>query len=259
MTYQCVHYEVKDHIATITLDRPPMNALNFPLIDEIIAALRQAGNDAEARAVIVTSALERAFCAGLDLKAMQAWSSQEVRQFLEKIYIELYDTQYHLGKPSVAAVRGFARGGGMTVAISCDMVVAGASTDFGYSEINVGLIPAIHLVHLPRLVGRYRAFDLLFNGNNFGPQDAADLGIVNRVVPDAEVMSTAWDVASALAAKSPLAMHIGRAAFMEVNDRGYREKLATVIDAFVRLSDTEDAQEGLRAFAEKRPPQWQGR
>jgi enoyl-CoA hydratase/carnithine racemase len=138
------------------------------------------------------------------------------------------------------------------------MVVAGSSSDFGYSEINVGLIPAIHLVHLPRLVGRYRAFDLLFNGKNFGPQEAADLGIVHRVVPDAEVMTTVWDVASALAAKSPLAMRIGRAAFMEVNDRGYREKLATVIDAFVRLSDTEDAQEGLRAFAEKRPPQWQG-
>ncbi|WP_089937505.1 enoyl-CoA hydratase/isomerase family protein [Candidatus Entotheonella palauensis] len=254
-----VRYEVKDHVATLTMDRPPVNALDFKLMDDILAALRRAGDDPEVRAVVVNSAAERAFCAGLDLKAIQEWSSSDVKRFLEKIYIELYDVQNGLGKPSVAAVRGAARGGGISIAISCDMIVAGETSSFSYSEIHVGLIPAIHLIHLPRLVGRYRAFDLLFNGPAFGANEAVDIGIVSRVVIDAEVDATAWNVAHQLAGRSPSAMRIGREMFKLVNDHGFRNQLPHVINAFAQLSETEDAKEGFRAFVEKRPPQWPGR
>jgi enoyl-CoA hydratase/carnithine racemase len=253
-----VRYEVKDHVATLTMDRPPVNALDFALMDDILAALRRAGDDPEVRAVVVNSASEHAFCAGLDLKATQDWSPIDVKRFLEKIYIELYDVQNALGKPSVAAVRGAARGGGISIAISCDMVVASETANFSYSEIHVGLIPAIHLIHLPRLVGRYRAFDLLFNGPTFGAKDAMSMGIVSRVVVDANADATAWNVAHQLAERSPSAMQIGREMFKLVNDDGFRNMLPHVINAFAQLSATDDAKEGLQAFIDKRPPQWPG-
>jgi enoyl-CoA hydratase/carnithine racemase len=250
---------VKDRVATLTLDRPPVNALDVKMMDDILAALRRAGDDPEVRAVVIDSASAQAFCAGLDLKAVQAWPPAEVKRFLEKIYIELYDVQNALGKPSIAAVRGAARGGGISLAIACDMIVAGETSSFSYSEIHVGLIPAIHLIHLPRLVGRYRAFDLLFNGPTFGPEEAMDIGIVSRIVIDTEVSATAWNLAHQLASRSPSAMRIGREMFKLVNDQGFRNALPHVINAFAQLSATEDAQEGLRAFVEKRPPQWPGR
>lgn len=253
-----IRYDVNQHIAEITLDRPPMNALDFALAESLLKTLKQAGNDPDVRALIVSSAFEKVFCAGLDLKAAQAWEGQDVKRFLNTLYLELYDVQCQLSKPTVAAVQGLVRGGGMTVMLSCDMIVAGESANFAYSEINVGLIPAIHLVRLPRLVGRHRAFDLLFNGEPFGPQEALDYGLVNRVVPDAELRQSARDVAEKLAQKSPSVMRIGREAFMAANDHGDHEAIAKVIDAFVRAHETGDGQEGLAAFAEKRPPQWTG-
>jgi enoyl-CoA hydratase/carnithine racemase len=259
MSYQYVRYQVQDHIATVTLDRPPVNALDFVLMDEILAALRQAGNDPEVRAIIVDSASQRIFCAGLDLKAIRSWSGHETKRFVEKIYTELYDVQCRLGKPTVAAMRGAARGGGITIGLQCDLMVAGENSSFSYSEIHVGLIPAIHLIHLPRLIGRYRAFDVLFNGTTFGPQEALQMGLVSRVVADDEVPQAALQLAHQLASRSPLAMQIGRDLFKEVNDYGFRDALAKVIDGFAKLSQSEDAHEGFQAFAEKRAPQWKGR
>ncbi len=256
MTDSYVRYEVKDSVATLTMDRPPVNALDFKMMDDILAALRRAGDDPDVRAVVVDSSSENAFCAGLDLKAVQDWSAADVKRFLNKIYIELYDVQNELGKPSVAAVRGAARGGGISIAISCDMIVAGETSSFSYSEIHVGLIPAIHLIHLPRLVGRYRAFDLLFNGPTFGAKEAMEIGIVSRKVIDADVQSTAWRIAHQMAQRSPSAMKIGREMYKLVNDNGFRNMLPHVINAFAQLSETEDAKEGFRAFVEKRPPQW---
>lgn len=259
MTDSYMRYEVKDSIATLTMARPPVNALDFKMMDDILTALRRAGNDPAVRAVVIDSSSPRTFCAGLDLKAIEAWSADDVKRFLNKIYIELYDVQNELGKPSIAAVRGAARGGGISIAISCDMIVAGETSSFSYSEIHVGLIPAIHLIHLPRLVGRYRAFDLLFNGPTFGPEEAMAIGIVSRIVADAAVGGTAWDIARQLAQRSPSAMRIGREMFKLVNDQGFRNMLPHVINAFAQLSATEDAAEGYRAFVEKRPPQWPGR
>jgi enoyl-CoA hydratase/carnithine racemase len=175
---------------------------------------------------------------------------------LDKLYVELADVQYNLGKPSIAAVGGSARGGGMTLAISCDVLVAGESATFGYPEIDLGLVPAIHFVHLPRIVGRHRAFELLFSGRTFGAEEAFSLGLVSRIVPDERVRDEARAMARVFAAKPRTAMRLGRAAFVRVNDLDYRRGIGEAVENFCNIAATADAQEGLRAFVEKRPPNW---
>ena len=160
MTFENIRYEIVDHIAVIGLNRRPVNALSLEFIDEIIAALRQAGEDDKVRVVIIKSELDDIFCAGLEISAVKGVDGQGLRSFLERLYLELNDVQYRLGKPSIAAVEGAARAGGMTVAVSCNMVIAGENASFGYPEINVGLIPALHFVHLPRVAGRHRALNI---------------------------------------------------------------------------------------------------
>ncbi|MBT7757359.1 MAG: enoyl-CoA hydratase/isomerase family protein, partial [Rhodospirillaceae bacterium] len=162
MSYENVEYEVVDRIAVLRLNRAPVNALSLDFVNEIIAALRQAGEDDGVRTVVIASALDATFCAGLDLSVVKGVDGEGMRGFLERLYFELNDVQYRLGKPSIAAVEGAARAGGMTVAVSCNMIIAGESATFGYPEINVGLIPALHFVHLPRMAGRHRAFEYLF-------------------------------------------------------------------------------------------------
>jgi enoyl-CoA hydratase/carnithine racemase len=250
-----LRYDVSDHVAEITLARAPVNALNLSLLDQLLDALRHAAADDDVRAVVLTSALPRQFCAGLDLSIMAGKSEADVRPFLQKLYVELADIQHNLGKPSIAAVNGAARGGGMTLSILCDFIVAGESASFGYPEINVGVVPAIHFVHLPRIVGRHRAFDLLFTGRSFGADEATSLGLVSRVVADADVQAEAHTLARAFAAKSPSTMREARAAFIRTNGLD-RASIEAAVDDFCRVVATPDAQEGLRAFSEKRAPKW---
>ena len=167
------------------------------------------------------------------------------------LYVELFEAQYQLGKPSIAAVNGAARGGGMTLAVSCDVVLAGASATFGYPEIDLGVLPAIHFVHLPRIVGRHRAFELLFTGRSFDAERAAALGVVNRVVADAELAAEALKLAREFAAKPAAALRTGRAAFVRQIDGDYRRGIAEAVEDFCQIVATEPAQARLRAFAEK--------
>ena len=178
---QRLHVTVTAHIAEIVLDAPPVNALDVGFLNEIIAALRAAGADETVRAVIIASANPKVFCAGIDLNTILSDDTLAVRRLLEKLYIELADVQFNLGKPSIAAVGGAARGGGMTLSISCNVIVASKTATFGYPEVDVGVIPAIHFEHLPRIIGRHRAFELLFSGRMFGVEEAFGLGLVSRV------------------------------------------------------------------------------
>jgi enoyl-CoA hydratase/carnithine racemase len=245
-------YEVSNGIAEITLNRPPVNALDLPLLDALIDAMRRAAADDDVRAVVLASALPRRFCAGLDLDMLRGKSATEVRRFLDKLYVELSEVQYSLGKPSIAAVGGAARGGGMTVAISCDVLIAGDSATFGYPEIDLGLVPAIHFVHLPRIVGRHRAFELLFSGRAFGVEEAASLGLVSRAVPDEKLRDAARNMAGIFAAKPRTAVRLARAAFMRANDLDFRRSVGDAVELFCNIATTDDAQEGLRTFLEKR-------
>jgi len=251
-----VSYTVTDRIARITLNRPPVNALSLDTVRAIVSAFRRAAADREARAVVLTSAVPGRFCAGLDLSALLGKSSEQVREFLQALYVELHDAQYNLGKPSIAAVGGAARGGGMTIAISCDVILAGDDATFGYPEIKIGVLPAIHFAHLPRIVGRHRAFELLFSGRTFDAEEAFSLGLVSRVVPNAELDEAATALAADFAAKSPTVMGLARAAFMRQNDLDYRRSIANAVEDFCNVAATEAAQEGIRAFLEKRAPNW---
>ncbi|HTP83747.1 MAG TPA: enoyl-CoA hydratase/isomerase family protein [Alphaproteobacteria bacterium] len=251
-----VHYEVRDRIARIRVDRPPVNAMSLELIRAIVAALRRAAQDEDARAVVLSSAVAKRFSAGLDLDIVLGKSPQQVRPFLQALYIDLYDAQHGLGKPSVAAVGGAARGGGMTLALSCDVIVASDRATFGYPEIDVGVVPAIHFVHLPKIVGRHRAFELLFSGRAFDASEARELGLVSTVVPEAELEAAAVGLAAVFAAKPPAVMRQGRAAFMRQNDADYRRSIAAAVEDFCNVVATDAAQEGLRAFVEKRKPRW---
>jgi enoyl-CoA hydratase len=251
-----LRYEVSDRIAEITLARLPVNALNLSLLEQLLAAFGRAAADDNVRAVVLTSAVPGRFSAGLDLGLVIGKSPIELRRLLDKLYVELADVQYNLGKPSIAAVGGAARGGGMTLAISCDVLVAGRSTTFGYPEIDLGLVPAIHFVHLPRIVGRHRAFELLFSGRTFDADEALSLGLVSRVVPDEKVRDEARAMARMFATKSRTTMRLGRAAFARANDLDYRRGIGAAVEVFCNVAATADAQEGLQAFIEKRSPKW---
>src|SRR5580698_3692930 len=209
-----VRYAVAKRVAHIVLDRPPVNALSLDMIRAVIAAWRRAAADDEARAVVLCSAVARHFCAGLDLAALLGKSREEVFEFVHALYVELHECQYNLGKPSIAAVGGSARGGGMTMAISCDVILAAQHATFGYPEINIGVLPAIHFAHLPRIAGRHRACELLFSGRTFAAPEAHEIGLVSKVVPDAELDATADALAADFAAKSPTVMRLARSAFM---------------------------------------------
>jgi len=257
MNFENIDYQVANHIAVIGLNRPPVNALSLEFVNEIIAALGQAADDENVRVVVIKSNLDAIFCAGLDLSVVKGVDGQGMRGFLERLYLELNDVQYRLGKPSIAVVEGAARAGGMTVAVSCNMIIAGMGATFGYPEINVGLIPALHFVHLPRVAGRHRAFEYLFTGDEFDAATAHDLGLVNHVVPDGQVMDKAMELATKLADKSPVVMKMGRDAYMRAIDTDYRRSVENVAETMCNVVATEDSVEGLAAFMEKRPPKWQ--
>ena len=251
-----IEYEVRNNIAEIALDAAPVNALTESMLDEMLGCLVRASADPLVRAVILRSNVPRRFCAGLNLETVSDAGSADLHALVEKLYVHLYDTQTQLGKPSIAAVSGAARGGGMTLAISCDLIVAGRSATFGYPEIDVGLIPAIHYAHLPRIVGRYRAFDLLFTGRSFDAAEAAALGLVSRLVEDNEVLDCARELAQQLAAKPAQVLAMGRAAFRNENDTGYRASVVSAVDNFCTVAAAEQAREGIKAFIEKRKPNW---
>jgi enoyl-CoA hydratase len=253
-----VRYVVSEAIAEITLDRAPVNALSMPLIEHLLESLARARDDDSVRAVIITSA-HKVFCAGLDLDIIRGKRGTEAKAFVERLYFALNDIQYRMGKPTIAAIDGAARAGGMTIAISCDMIIAGEGATFGYPEIDVGLIPALHFVQLPRLVGKHQAFGPLFLGDPFDAATAFRMGLVSEVVPKGAALDRARAVARQLSEKSPIVMKIGRDAFMRAVDADYRRAIENAAESFALVATTQDCQEGLDAFVAKRPPRYRGR
>ena len=251
-----VDYEVKNRVAVIAMNRPKVNAIDHAMIDAIHAALRRADADRGVGAVILTSALPGMFCGGMDLRMAYEGDALALRGFLGKFYLETMNIQYEMTKPTIAAVNGPARGAGMTLSITSDIVLAADDIDLGYPEIDVGLIPAIHYVHLPRQIGRHKAFELLFGGKPIPATEAVALGIVNHAVPRAALMDKAFETASAYAAKSPVIMALGRGSFMRANDLDYRRNVENQIETLCNIFSTPDGKEGLLAFLEKREARW---
>ena len=251
-----INLKVENSIANIRLKRSPINAFSIDFLNEILITLKEVNKNKDVLAIMLTSSIPNIFCAGLDLDILLDKPILEVRKFLELLYIELWDTQYNMNKPTMAVIDGAARGGGMTLAISCDVIIASDKASFGYPEIDLGLLPAIHFNHLPKIVGRYRAFDLLFSGRKFGSDEALSMGLINKIVPRENLLNEATKLATIFTNKSPTTIKLGRAAFMRTNDLDYRRGVANAVEDFCNAAVTPDAQEGLKAFLEKRKPSW---
>lgn len=252
-----VEYRVTDRIAHVIMNRPPVNALSLELVGEILEAYSRAKTDPEVRCVVLSSALDDVFCAGMDLDMMRGGNSERIRNYLDKLYLDMHLAQYRMAKPTIAAVNGPARAAGVTVAVSCDCIIASERASFGYPEIDVGVIPAMHYVHLPRQIGRHKAFELCFNGKPIDATTAERWNLINKVVAHAELSDHVLDLARGFAAKSPQIMRIARDSFMRANDFEYRRNIENVVESICLIMEQPDALEGLDAFAEKRRPVWQ--
>jgi len=251
-----IEYTIQDGVAEILLANPPVNGITEELMDALFGALRQAGGDREVRAIILGSAVPRRFCGGLDLPKFRTSTPTKVYAIVDKLYHRLWELQSSLPKPTIAAVVGAVRGGGMSIAITCDMLVAADTASFGYPEMDVGLLPSIHYQYLPRIVGRHRAFDLLFTGRVFDAHEAMALGLVSRIAGEQEVLAEARKLAGVFAAKSPELMRLGKSAFVRATDNGYRAGAASAVDLISSVFGTDDCKEGLAAFEGKRKPVW---
>jgi len=251
-----VDYYVEEHVGHVVMNRPPVNALSLELITEILEAYALARKDPKVRAVVLRSALPKTFCAGMDISIMRDGDSEQLRDYIELLYFDMHLAQYRFGKPTIAAVNGPARGAGVTMSMSCDCVIASEEASFGYPEIDVGIIPAMHFVHLPRQIGRHKAFELCFGGGSIDATTAERWNLINRVVKAGELDAHVEALARQFASKSPQLMRLARDGFMRANDYEYRRNIENVIDTTCLIVEQPDSREGFRAFLEKRQPVW---
>jgi enoyl-CoA hydratase/carnithine racemase len=252
-------YDVAGGVATITINRPGRrNALSWDVIAQMRARLADAKGDAEVRVVVITGAGDKAFCAGADLGTMADGATfLELHQGRGGL-AELFKEMWALGKPTIARVFGYALAGGFGLALACDMVIAADDAVFGTPEVDVGLWPYMITVPLTRSMPPKKALELMLTGRRVDAAEADRIGFVTRVVPVAELDDAVGLLASTLAAKSPAIVKLGRDSFYEVWDREAAEALALLHPLLTLTTLTDDAQEGIAAFADKRQPRWRG-
>lgn len=251
-----VHYDREGPVGVVTLDRLPLNLIDAQFLDDLFKAYRAAGSDPQCRAVVLESASPDIFCAGLDLKAAKGWDEDTLRTLLHRLYLELMEIQSDIGIPTIAAPAGKVRGGGITLCIQCDVIVADEAVEFAYSEIDAGLVPAIHLSHLPRLVGRHAAFAPLFTGMPFGADKALRLGFLEEIALAGKAGRSARALAMQLAEKPPTTVRLTHQAFRRMNSANQRETIAELIETFIAARFGPDGEEGIDAFCGKRKPVW---
>src|SRR6188768_1517420 len=242
-------------VALLTLNRPQsLNALNTLLLDELRQAILQARDDSSVRAVIITGAGSRAFAAGADLKELSSLSPVAMQAYAQAGQ-RVFDLIEQLGKPVVAAVNGFALGGGCELAMACTLRVAADTARFGQPEVNLGLMPGFAgTQRLPRLIGQGRALDLLLTGRQIDAAEALRIGLVERVVPAADVMTAARTIADEFAAKPPLAVRSILEAVQRGSETTFEAGQALEASLFGLGASTADMREGTAAFLEKRTP-----
>jgi len=260
MSFENLLVERDGAVVTITVNRPNvLNALNAQTLDELRAVIETAGADDTTRVVILTGAGEKAFVAGADINELAVQTPVDGRDHARRGQ-DVFDRIERLGKPVIAAVNGFALGGGCELAMACTLRLAADTARFGQPEINLGLIPGYAgSQRLPRLVGRGRAQELLLTGNMIGADEAWRIGLVNRVVPAAQLMEEARTLARALAAKAPVAVRYILDAVATGADMAFADAEGHEATLFGLISTTEDMREGTRAFLDKRKPSFIGK
>ena len=257
MSYTSILVESRGHVGLITLDRPKaMNALNNQLLNEIMDALETFDKDDNVGAMVITGN-EKAFAAGADIKEMVDKTPQEMQ---DEKRVLVFDRILSVEKPVIAAVSGWALGGGCEIALSCDMIVASESAKFGQPEITIGVIPgAGGTQRLTHAVGKAVAMEMILNNRTLTAQEALGLGMVNRVVPVSDYLDEAINLAEEIASRAPTAARAAKKLINASFDAPLTDGLDKEKQAFYDFFGTEDQKEGMQAFIEKRKPEWTGK
>jgi enoyl-CoA hydratase/carnithine racemase len=260
LTLENVLYEKKDAIAYVTVNRPKLlNALNTPTWKDLQTAFEDAQNDAKVRGVILTGAGNKAFIAGADISELAHVAAFEAEQS-SRFGQEVLDLIENLGKPVIAAVNGFALGGGCETAMACTIRIAVDTAKFGQPEVTLGLVPGGGgTQRLPRLVGKGRALELILSGGMISAQEAYRIGLVNEIVQPTDLISRAEAILKKIAANAPIAVKLALEAANKGLEMGQSEGLLLEASYFGLCAATEDKKEGTTAFLEKRAPKFQGR
>jgi len=258
--FQNIRFEKKNHVAYITVDRPKvLNALNMATMQELRQAFASVKDDAEVRVVILTGGGEKAFVAGADIGELSQHTPVSAKEYTH-LGQGIIDAIENLGKPVIACVNGFALGGGCELAMSCTMRIASENAKFGQPEVKLGLIPGYGgTQRLPRLVGRGIAMQLVLTGEMISAQEAHRIGLVNEVVPAAELIPRAEAIAAKIIANAPRAVQYSMEAINRGLDLPLADGLFLEATLFGVVCATEDKNEGTKAFLEKRPAQFQGK
>ena len=256
MEYTAITYEVRGPQARLTLNRPHVrNAINHAMEVEVKDALMRANKDPQVKAIVLTGAAP-AFCSGIDLKLHKGRSSLEARAHFESFYWGFYTTHRALEKPTIVMLNGHAREAGCTIAFMCDMIIAAEGSTLGLPAVDRGIVPAYHLAYLPRVMGRVKAFEFCFSGEPMDVAEAERLGVVNRVVPAAQLEAEVDKVVARFAKKSPTVMKVGKELFYRLMDMEFEKAVRTASDMVTLMASFPQSIEGFTAFVEKRPPDW---
>ena len=259
MAYEAIRYELADGIATITLNRPAVhNAMNERMREELTACFGELVRSEDARVVVVTGTGERAFSAGADIREFVA--PQVPVKFRDgRRRVDFRAAMDRCPQPIIAAIRGFALGGGLELALACDIRIAGEDSQLGLTEVNLAIIPGGGgTQRLPRLVGRGKALEMILTGGRIDAREALRIGLVERVVPAIEVLSSAQALARALAEKAPVALRYAKEAVVKGLGLPLEDGLRLENDLATLLRTTDDRIEGAKAFLEKRKPRFTG-
>jgi enoyl-CoA hydratase/carnithine racemase len=255
-----VLYEVAEGVATITLNDPDTrNALSPELLGGLIESFEAARDDDGVRCVVLRSSHERTFSSGANLGGFAADAPLVHKHFASERFVGLFKLIGALGKPTVCAARGHVLAGALGIALACDLIIAGESASFGTPEINIGAFPFMIMALIYRNVPRKKANELLLIGERWSAQDALAAGILNKVVPDAELDGAVAEWAQKLASKSPVIMRLGKEAMRRQLDMPLDDALDYLRAQLSLAQSTEDIVEGVSAFFEKRDPIWKGR
>jgi len=246
-----------NHIGTLTINRPDsLNAMNREVLLEFINELKKIQSDKEIRVIIITGSGEKAFIAGADIKLMQKMNREEAFDFAN-LGQELANLIEKSAKPVIAAVNGYALGGGCEIALSCHLRIASDNAVFAQPEVKIGLLPGWGgTQRLPRIIGRGLANEIILTGRNVTAKEALDIGLVNRVVPQEELMNTCFDIANAILKNSPNAIAESIKLIRLAAGTKLKKGLSKEAKSFSELFETEETVEGLTAFVEKRPPKF---
>jgi enoyl-CoA hydratase len=260
MAYENVLWDVQEGVGVLTFNRPKvLNAVNARTFEELDEVVRTIERDRAVKAVVLTGAGEKAFVAGADIAAMSTMTATEARAFAERAHGILERLEL-LPVPTIAAVNGYALGGGCEIALACDLVYASENARFGQPEVNLGLIPGFGgTQRLTRRVGKMRALELVLTGDPVGAAAAKEIGLVLEVLPQEKLLPHALGQARKIASRGPLAVALAKRAVHAGADADLGVANELERQAFSSCFATEDAREGMRAFVEKRAADWKGR